>query len=301
MAAYDPINLNEHINLNITHLAQKVLDSDRLLLGTAQEKGLSFGTIVNTIISSYDDDFPLVESLIKKKDYQSHKKMRLSRSAMDALTDYEENAYPLSGKYSVTQYIKCLLESYARINFLEREKLILKKTVIEPIENAIRQNKTIRIKFSNQFIDLSPYRIVPSKEGTFQYLVGAVDGKWAAYRLSRIKFLKTKGKAVFPATEQIDEALAEFGPTFFGEPTIDIKIRFTRKGLLRYEYSVIHRPIHTRIESDAKGNGDIYVFHCSEKQALYFFFSYADDVEILEPLSLRQRFIDMYRRGYEQY
>ena len=301
MVAYDPINLNEHINLNITHLAQKVLDSDRLLLGTVQEKGLSFGTIVNTIISSYDDDFPLTESLIKKKDYQSHKKMRLSRSAMGALTDYEENAYPLSGKYSVTQYIKCLLESYARINFLEREKLILKKTVIEPIENAIRQNKAIRIKFSNQFIDLSPYKIVPSKEGTFQYLVGAVDGKWAAYRLSRIKFLKTKGKAVFPVTEQIDEALAEFGPTFFGEPTIDIKIRFTRKGLLRYEYSVIHRPIHTRIESDVKGNGDIYVFHCSEKQALYFFFSYADDVEILEPLSLRQQFIDMYRRGYEQY
>ena len=301
MAAYDPINLNEHINLNITHLAQKVLDSDRLLLGTAQEKGLSFGTIVNTIISSYDDDFPLTESLIKKKDYQSHKKMRLSRSAMDELTDYEENAYPLGGKYSVTQYIKCLLESYARINFLDREKLILKKTVIEPIENAIRQNKAIRIKFSNQLIELSPYKIVPSKEGTFQYLVGAVDGKWAAYRLSRIKFLKTKGKAVFPATEQIDEALAEFGPTFFGEPTIDIKIRFTRKGLLRYEYSVIHRPIHTRIESDAKGNSDIYVFHCSEKQALYFFFSYADDLEILEPLSLRQRFIDMYRHGYEQY
>ena len=220
---------------------------------------------------------------------------------MDELTYYEENAYPLGGKYSVTQYIKCLLESYARINFLDREKLILKKTVIEPIENAIRQNKAIRIKFSNQLIELSPYKIVPSKEGTFQYLVGVVDGKWAAYRLSRIKFLKTKGKAVFPATEQIDEALAEFGPTFFGEPTIDIKIRFTRKGLLRYEYSVIHRPIHTRIESDAKGNGDIYVFHCSEKQALYFFFSYADDVEILEPLSLRQRFIDMYRHGYEQY
>lgn len=301
MAAYDPINLNEHINLNITHLAQKVLDSDRLLLGTAQEKGLSFGTIVNTIISSYDDDFPLTESLIKKKDYQSHKKMRLSRSAMDALTDYEENAYPLSGKYSVTQYIKCLLESYARINFIEREKLILKKTVIEPIENSIRQNKTIRIKISNQFIDLSPYKIVPSKEGTFQYLVGAVDGKWAAYRLSRIKFLKTKGMATLPPVEQIDEILAEFGPTFFGEPITDIKVRFTPKGLLRYEYSVIHRPVHTKIENDPKTNSSIYIFNCSEKQALYFFFSFANDVEIIEPLSLRQRFIDMYQQGYQKY
>lgn len=302
MATYDPINLNEHINLNITHLAQKVLDSDRLILGTTQKKGLSFGTIVNTIISSYDDDFPLNESLIKKKDYQSHKKMRLTQSAMDALTDYEKSEYPLGGKYTVTQYIKCLIESYARINFLEREKLVLKKAVIEPIENAIHQNKAIKINFSNKIIDLFPYKIVPSKEGTFQYLVGAVNGKWAAYRLSRIKFLKTKGKATLPTVEQIDEALAEFGPTFFEEPAIDIKIRFTKKGLLRYEYSVIHRPVHTKIENDAKSeNDDIYIFHCSEKQALYFFFSYADDVEILEPLSLRQRFMDMYRRGYEQY
>ena len=63
MATYDPTNLNEHINLNITHLAQKVLDSDRLIFGTIQGKGLSFGTLVNTIISSYDNDFPLTESL----------------------------------------------------------------------------------------------------------------------------------------------------------------------------------------------------------------------------------------------
>ena len=69
MAIYDTINLSEHINLNITHLAQKVLDSDRLIFGAVQGKGLSFGTLVNTIISSYDNDFPLTESLIKKKDY----------------------------------------------------------------------------------------------------------------------------------------------------------------------------------------------------------------------------------------
>lgn len=227
--------------------------------------------------------------------------MRLSRTAIDALIDYPENKYPFGGKYTVTQFIKCMIESYARTSFLEREKLILKKAVIEPIENAIHRNKAIKINFAGTDIEISPYKIVPSKEGTFQYLVGTVNGEWRSYRLSRINFLKTKGKAILPATDMVDEILAEFGATFFGEPLIDIKIRFTAKGLLRYEYSVIHRPVHTRIESDVKSDGDIYIFHCSEKQALYFFFSYADDVEILEPLSLRQRFIDMYRRGYEQY
>lgn len=301
MAIYDPVNLSEHINLNITHLAQKVLDSDRLIFGTIQGKGLSFGTLVNTIISSYDNDFPLTESLIKKKDYQSYIKMRLSKTAIDALIDYSETEYPFGGKYTVTQYIKCVIESYARTSFLEREKLVLKKTVIEPIENAIHRGKAIKINFAGNDIEISPYKIVPSKEGTFQYLIGTVNGEWKSYRLSRINFLKTKGTAILPATDMVDEILAEFGATFFGEPLIDIKIRFTAKGLLRYEYSVIHRPVHTRIESDVKSDGDIYIFHCSEKQALFFFFSYADDVEILEPLSLRQRFIDMYRRGYEQY
>ena len=301
MAIYDPINLSEHINLNITHLAQKVLDSDRLIFGAVQGKGLSFGTLVNTIISSYDNDFPLTESLIKKKDYQSYIKMRLSRTAIDALIDYPENKYPFGGKYTVTQFITIRISIYARTSFLEREKLILKKAVIEPIENAIHRNKAIKINFAGTDIEVSPYKIVPSKEGTFQYLVGTVNGEWRSYRLSRINFLKTKGKAILPATDMVDEILTEFGATFFGEPLIDIKIRFTAKGLLRYEYSVIHRPVHTRIESDIKSDSDIYIFHCSEKQALYFFFSFANDVEILEPLSFRQRFIDLYRRGYEQY
>ena len=227
--------------------------------------------------------------------------MRLSRTAIEALIDYPENKYPFGGKYTVTQFIKCMIESYARTSFLEREKLILKKAVIEPIENAIHRNKAIKINFAGTDIEISPYKIVPSKEGTFQYLVGTVNGEWKSYRLSRIKFLKTKGRAILPATDMVNEILAEFGATFFGEQLIDIKIRFTSKGLLRYNYSVIHRPVHVKVEIDAKTNDFIYIFHCSEKQALYFFFSFANDVEILEPLSLRQRFIDLYRRGYEQY
>lgn len=70
-----------------------------------------------------------------------------------------------------------MIESYARTSFLEREKLILKKTVIEPIENAIYGGKAIKINFAGTDIEISPYKIVPSKEGTFQYLVGTVNGE----------------------------------------------------------------------------------------------------------------------------
>lgn len=45
--------------------------------------------------------------------------------------------------------------------------------------------------------------------------------------------------------------------SFLGEPLIDIKVRFTPKGLLRYEYSVIHRPVRAKVEIDAKINDSI--------------------------------------------
>lgn len=304
MKTFDPYNLSEHINLNITNLAQKTIDSDRLIFGATSQGALSFGTIVNTIISSYDNDFPLDETLIKKKDYQSYRKLHLNKTAIDTLISYDEDEYPLNGKYTVPQYIKCLLESYARISFLEREKLILKKSTIEPLENAIDRNKLIKFRYDNKIIEIAPYKIVASKEGTFQYLIGMVNGAWESYRLSRIIYTNAKGKAKpFDEDERskIDEILAEYGPTFSCEPITTVKVKFTPKGLTRYEYSVIHRPIHTEIEIDPKTNSPIHVFKCSEKQALFFFFSYADDAEIVEPLSLREKFAQMYQLGAKSY
>ncbi len=295
-------DISEHINLNITEWAQKVIESDKVIFGAEQKKPLSFGTIVNTIISSYDDDFPLVESLIKKKDYQSYRKIRLTNASIEALS-FDENSFPFVKKYTVTQFIKCLLESYARISFLEREKLILKKNTIEPIETAITKSKNIKFNYSGEIVETAPYKIVASKEGSFQYLIGKTNGKWESYRISRIRFLSAKGKFTpFEKIEldYIDKALSEYGPTFCCEPVAEIKVRFTPNGLTRYNYSVIHRPIHKEIISYANDE-PIYVFECSEKQALYFFFSYANDVEILEPLSLRQKFIDMFRSGLECY
>ena len=54
--------------------------------------------------------------------------------------------------------------------------------------------------------------------------------------------------------------------------------------------------MHIAIEED-----NVYVFCCSEMQAIYFFFRFAGDVEILEPLSLRNKFRDLYTAGLDKY
>ena len=90
--------------------------------------------------------------------------------------------------------------------------------------------------------------------------------------------------------------MSEFGATFITQPIIEVKVKFTEKGLESYKYSVIHRPIHIAAEDN-----NVLIFRCSEMQALYFFFRFAKDAEIIEPLSLRNSFRQLYREGLETY
>jgi len=157
----------------------------------------------------------------------------------------------------------------------------------------------LRINYNGTSIVVTPISIVPSKEGTFQYLIGKEKSSILSIRLSRIEQIKIFGKSArISETElhQINADLSESGATFITEPKVKIKVKFSAKGLKSYEYSVIHRPLHIDIE-----NNNTYVFHCSEKQALYFFFRFASDVEILEPLSLRNKMRDLYQAGLNNY
>lgn len=54
--------------------------------------------------------------------------------------------------------------------------------------------------------------------------------------------------------------------------------------------------MHIAIEDN-----NVFVFQCSETQALYFFFRFAGDAEILEPLSLRNKMRDLYQAGLDNY
>lgn len=94
---------------------------------------------------------------------------------------------------------------------------------------------------------------------------------------------------------KINEDLAEFGPTFIEDDIQEIVIRFLSNSARQsYEYSIIHRPIHNEV---IDGKRNIYKFRCSLKQAEFFFFRFAGDIEILSPDELKAWFIDMYQKG----
>lgn len=292
--------VSDHIRINLTDLARKVIESDRIIFGASANSNLTYGAIVNKIIENFDDDFTIDDSLLTLRNEDESRIVRLQNNVIDILgaveiADYLKN----TSTPNVPKYVKCLLESYSRLPFIKREKLILKKDVIQHIDAALKNRKNLQITYKGDTFIVTPICIAPAKEGTFQYLVGEKNSSRISIRLSRIEKIRAIGKTTPIAEDvikQINADLSEFGPTFITEQKTTIKVKFSKKGLESYEYSVMHRPMHIAIEED-----NVYVFCCSEMQAIYFFFRFAGDVEILEPLSLRNKFRDLYTAGLDKY
>ena len=299
---------SDHIHINLTNLAQKVLESDRIIFESSSDNHLTRTQLVNTIIQNFDNDFELDHSLIDLRDAGMYFKLRLNIVTIKLINtdrDYRANLQTIKD-WSVPQFIKCLLETYARLPFIEREKLLLKNSIIEPILNAIARNKAVSVTYGYEDYKVVPICIAPAKEGTFQYLVCLLeDERVGSFRLSRLQKVKPLGKTrSIPEgiLKNIEEDLSEFGPTFIKEDKVRVKVRLTQKGILSYQYSVIHRPIHVDVEHlIGKDAEDVFVFRCSEMQALYFFFRFAGEAEILEPQSLRDKFRNLYQAGLNKY
>lgn len=185
---------NEHINLNLTNLAQKVIESDCKIFGASSNSQLTRSTLINRVLTDYEDDFELNEDLVKLKDYESYFKIRLSQSSLKKLDRLSlRSDFHFVQTYTAPQYIKCVMETYARLPFIERENLLLKETIIEPIKNAIARKQALNLVYKNEAIKVSPIYIQPAKEGTFQYLIGMYGKTIVSIRLSRIQSIKASG------------------------------------------------------------------------------------------------------------
>lgn len=291
---------SEHIRINISKLAYKIIQQDLTIFSFTEK--LTFNSFINKLIYLYVknscESYVVIPGLVKIKG--TSYELRFNKDAMD---EYNDSIDDLNKKYDfprTTQFFKGILESYARLPFAKRE-IVLLQDYIDDINKAINNKKMIKLKTHNLDVEIIPYKIVRAKEGTFSYLIGFdQDIKVHAIRISHIRYLKLFGKAP-KIPEKIlintDEMIAEYGPTFVEEPMQDVEIQFlTDKARIGYEYSIIHRPIHTSIIDPEK---NIYLFKCSLKQAEYFFFRFAGEIKILKPIELRDRIVNAYKAGIE--
>jgi hypothetical protein len=270
---------------------------------------------ITKILDVYENE--LIE---KSHRYEKGKggKFQLNKESIEILNESAESIY----YNSLGAYLKAVFEEYAMRSMCEREQIYF-KNVVDVVENAILQKKKLKMSilkkinpksrevYTRRFY-LSPYKIIQDKTRTFNYVIGyseevKEDGTlWpkrvVCYRISRISHLlimsSMSGFISKEEKRQIDDMLIEKEPQFLAGDVIDLKVRFTEKGLESFNRQIYMRP-QKYVKDETEEN--VYTFRCTEVQAVNYFFKLARDVEILEPERTREKFIARYRDAYNQY
>ena len=261
---------------------------------------------------------------LKNKAYSYSKgsgsKFRINVHNVKLLKDeiHEEDYYD----NSIGLYLKALYEEYCEKPNYEREQIFFKDKIDE-ISLALNESKKIKIStkekydpknkryYKREFL-VSPYKIVQDDTKSFNYLVGfseeisnnsdSKEKTISSFRISHIdKVRKMSSMKSFISkenVEKIENELITKKPQFMAGDVIDVKIRFTEKGIESLNRQLYMRP---QFYEKVSGEDNIYIFKCTEVQAMNYFFKFARDVEVLEPESLRIKFIKRYSSSLRNY
>ena len=210
--------------------------------------------------------------------------------------------------------------SYERKNkaYFEREKIYFKET-IDKIEEAILKKKQIKIKllskeyknkdYSRSFY-VTPYKIIQDKGNNFNYIVGYSNeikngecennSSICSFRISRIDTIKImESKTGFlskEAKEKIEDKIKHNNVQFLAGNSLNVEVKFDEKGLELFHNQLYMRPNEYEII-----NKYTYIFHCTEVQAINYFFKMGNHIEIISPLNLRNKFKIRYKTALNKY
>ena len=274
-------------------------------------------TYISKILEVYE------KSLIEKANsYEKGKgdKFRINKENVEILRESSEKIYYDD---SVGAYLKAVFEEYAQKPMYEREQIYF-KDVMDVLRSAISQKKPVKMSilkkidpnnhesYARKFYFI-PYKIVQDKTRMFNYVIGYSEeimgegnetGPKTAvcYRISRIDHLlimsSRSGFISKADCEAIDQMIIEKEPQFLVGEVIELKVKFTDKGVENFNRQLYMRPLDF---DKVEGEDNTYVFRCTEIQAINYFFKFARDAEVLAPESTREKFVQRYRDAYMLY
>ena len=245
------------------------------------------------------------------------KKFRINKKNLEILRESQDSIYYSN---NIGAYLKSIFEEYSSLPMYQREAILYKEN-IDLINSAITSEYKLKItldnkvavdnqtKYSRKFY-LSPYKLTYDDSRSYNYITGVceeilpdgtiIEKRIASFRVSRlckITILHSMKSFISNQTKnEIEKALLmKTSPYLVGE-IIDIKVAFSKKGLDNFSKHIYMRPKSYELLKD-----NIYIFHCTEVQALNYFFKFGNEVNILEPSYLREKFINRYKEALESY
>jgi predicted DNA-binding transcriptional regulator YafY len=322
------LNDEQKLHINLSSLTWSIIGQDLFHFGG----DFRLSTLLNLIIRNFHQS---AQASIGRRLHEYEKKLRALADTMSkdldtyiqSLLDFErnrlqsriqpdkgastklrltnENAKLMSESieahhydYNPSAYVKAILEEYARQSLIERESVI-KKDVIDAIELALEAHRKLKITIAKSSFVVIPYAIKASKENAFRYLI-SLDEKGSIFtnRISRIKAVSYlhRRRITNDERETIEEHLIRSGPQFVGDEIEEIKVKLTPMGVKSYRLSFYNKPQYIRVDPD-----NTFVFHCTRKQILAYFFRFGHNAKIIEPIDLQSRFKELYELAYSAY
>lgn len=286
----------------------------------------SLSLFIDKYLSYYENQL-----LLKTKSYTNGygKKFRINKINVDILRESEEAKY-YDG--SIGLYLKSIFEEYVTKPIYYREQIFFSDCITK-INEAITRQKKLKIsliektstsgnKYCRKFY-VSPYCIIQDKNKTFNYLIGfseeikeievnengnifkktiVLDKSISSFRISRInkaEIMVSMGAHISKENiAQFNKMLIDRGPQFMLGDVVDIKVKFSDKGLESFKRQLYMRPQFYDIDSN---DNHLYTFHCTEVQAINYFFKFGRDAEIISPISLRDKFCQRYESALKLY
>ena len=183
------------------------------------------------------------------------------------------------------EYFRNIFLYYAQKSKKSREVFIF-KNILEKISVAIENKKKIMITFADESIKtISPYYVGSSELELKNYLFSYddEDKKFKNFSVRNIRAVYITDKKVYSEeTEYIKNVIENFDPFLSYDKNVVVK--FSDGGIKILEALKTYRP------KILEKNGNIYKFQCSFLQGKRYFSYFWNEVEILEPLELRQWF-----------
>lgn len=244
----------------------------------------------------------------KKKRRGCDLKFRLNNENAEILMSpicIEDTEY----KKGAGSYVKCILEDYAELPFIERERIV-KKHIYDKINNSLRGKTVIWVVTETQgektrYV-VEPYKIISDVMNTRDYLVcySRKDNeeyekrKAASFSLARIIDVKDSNEISSLCSDDIQELekfISERTPAYLLEESYEIHVKFTPEGEKLYRRKLYSRPERVYRKDDE------YIFTCTENQAFNYFLPFLGEVEIVSPDSLRQRLYNAHKKAADRY
>ena len=191
-----------------------------------------------------------------------------------------------------SEFMRSLLIRYATNPKNKRELFIFKESV-ERINLAIKDKKNVYITFNDdRKVKVSPYYIGSSDLEIANYIFcyDFSEEKYKNYKLSYLKQVYTTSEgAKWEDNDYIEDVIKNFDP-FLSKGQV-IKVRLSENGKKLLKTIKINRP---KLISE---DGDLFEFEASDEQIKRYFSYFFDEATVIEPIELKEWFIEKYENA----